>query len=93
MKFDPNKEINFQIGKAGLNESTIHALNTLMERHKKIRISVLKSAEEERKNMKAVSQELVSKLSAPAMAKPIGFTIILRRISENKAHHNRQKKK
>ena len=93
MKFDPNKEINFQIGKAGLNESTVQTLNVLLERHKRIRISVLKSAEKERQNMKSLAQNLSLKLSHPSIAKPIGFTIILRRISELKAHHDRQKKK
>lgn len=93
MKSNPNEEINFQIGKAGLTEGTIQALNTLLEKHKRIRISILKSAQEERQDIKFLSQDLISKLKAPCVAKSIGFTIILKRISEQKAHQKRQKKK
>lgn len=93
MKSNPNKEIKFQIGKAGLAEGAIQTLDALLEKHRRIRISILKSAQEERQNMKSLSQNIISKLKAPCIAKTIGFTIILKRISEQKAHHERQKRK
>lgn len=76
------EEIQFQIGKSGLTEDIIQTLNNILKTHKKIRISVLKSApEHDREKIKLLTQDLEQKLAYECSTKIIGYTILLRRLS------------
>jgi len=77
-------EIKFQIGKNGITEGIIHALNNALKTHKALRISVLKSSGRNRESIKEMAKEIQNKLSCPSAAKIIGFTIVLKRKSATK---------
>ncbi len=74
-----NSVVQFQIGKAGINEGVIHTISELLKSHKQVRISVLKSATRDRDEIKKMAEELNKKSEIPFDYKIIGFTIILRR--------------
>ena len=67
----------FQIGKNGLTQESIQALNHLLENHNQIRISVLKASGRDRSSIKALEAEINSKIQYPCYSRVIGFTIIL----------------
>lgn len=69
----------FQIGKAGVTPGVVEALNNLLEHHKHIRITVLKSSGRNREVIREMAQELVGKLKVSCVFTIIGFTIVLRR--------------
>ena len=66
-----------QLGKNGITENFIETLKKNFEKHEQIRISVLKSARENRENMKKHSEEILGKLGKNYTSKIIGFKIIL----------------
>lgn len=70
-------EAKFQIGKAGLTEGFISSLNLALKTHKRIRISVLKSAGREKESIKKMAEEICLKLIEKCNFKIVGFTIIL----------------
>ena len=74
----------FQIGKAGVTDGVIVALNKLLENHKHIRVSLLPSSGRNRDNVKTMADSLVSRLSFPCVYRVIGFTLALRRIQDKK---------
>ena len=67
----------FQIGKNGLTNESIKALDHLLETHNQIRISVLKSSGRDRSSMRSFAEEISAKLVHPCYSRVIGFTIIL----------------
>ncbi len=74
-----NQIASFQIGKNGINSGIVTTLDNLLETHKHIRISVLKSSGRDRSSIKTMAKDLVSKLKYNCACKIIGFTIVLRR--------------
>mgnify|MGYP001593901586 CR=1 FL=1 len=76
-------ETKFQIGKNGLTEGVIDSLHLALKYHKRIRISVLKSANRNRDEMinldNKIKSSLEKKYKGKYMSKIIGFTIILQR--------------
>jgi len=70
-------EAKFQIGKAGLTSAFIENLKSALKTHRQIRISILKSAISERKDIGEIASEIKSKLKIPLAERIIGFTIIL----------------
>jgi RNA-binding protein YhbY len=68
-----------QLGKNGLTENFIQTLKGYFQSHDSVRISVLKSAREEKSKMKEYSDELLEKLGKNYTSKSIGFKIILRK--------------
>jgi RNA-binding protein YhbY len=68
-----------QLGKNGLTESFLQTLKGYFQAHDSVRISVLKSAREEKSQMKKYSNELLEKLGNNYTSKLIGFKIILRK--------------
>jgi RNA-binding protein YhbY len=78
-----------QIGKQGITESFIESLKNFFKKNKNMRISVLKSARENKEQVKKYSKEILEKLGENYTAKIIGFTIILKkwRQSRKQIHH------
>jgi RNA-binding protein YhbY len=77
-------EAKFQIGKAGLTDGVAEALKLIFKTHKRIRVSVLKSAARDKNSIKAIAEGIKSKLNGKCDYKVIGFTIILIRRSAAK---------
>ena len=68
-----------QIGKQGLTENFIESLRNNFKKHENIKISVLKSARENRKDMKRYAKEILEKLGKNYTAKIVGFTIAVKK--------------
>ena len=68
-----------QLGKNGITENFLQTLKGYFEKHESVRISVLKSAREEKSQMKKYSEELLEKLGNNYTSKLIGFKIIIRK--------------
>jgi RNA-binding protein YhbY len=73
------KVAELQLGKNGLTENFLQTLKGYFQSHDSVRISVLKSAREEKSQMKKYSDELLEKLGNNYTSKLIGFKIILRK--------------
>ena len=67
----------FHIGKLGLTNESINALNKLLVNHNQVRISVLKSSGRDKNSIKALEAEIVEKIDFPCYSRVIGFTIVL----------------
>ena len=70
---------NFQIGKNGLTDGVVESLRLAFKKHKTVRISLLKSAAEERSKIKEIAEEIVKDLDGKGKYRIIGFTIVMRR--------------
>ena len=68
-----------QLGKNGITENFIQTLKGIFQNHDMIRLSVLKSARENREDMEKYSEEIIKKLGDRYTAKIIGFKIILKK--------------
>ena len=68
-----------QIGKNGVNENFIGTLKSCFQSHDTVRISVLKSAHEEKEQIKKYSEEILKSLGANYTCKLIGFKIIVKK--------------
>lgn len=74
-----NTVVKFQIGKAGVTPAVIQQLNTLLVRHKYIRISALAASGRDRTSIRTMAESLKNQLAIPCSWTVIGFTIVLRR--------------
>lgn len=70
-------QAKFQIGKLGLTQESVLALNHLLETHNQVRISALKSSGRDKTSIKSLEQEILEKIKYPCYSRVIGFTIIL----------------
>jgi len=70
-------ELKFQIGKNGITPGVIEFLENAFKTHKRIRISVFKSAGRDRESIGKMALELQTKLKRKVDFRIIGFTIIL----------------
>ncbi len=77
-------KIEMQLGKLGLTENFILTLKKHFEKHKNIRISVLKSAGHDKEKIKEYSNEILEKLGKNYTSKLIGFKIILKKWRKEK---------
>jgi len=68
-----------QLGKNGITENFILTLESHFKKHEDIKISVLKSASRERKEIKKYSEEILEKLGKRYTARIVGFTIFVKR--------------
>lgn len=68
-----------QLGKNGITENFIVTLKNHFNKHKNVRIIVLKSASHEKTKIKEYSEEILEKLGKRYTAKTIGFTIFVKR--------------
>ncbi len=78
------KITTFQIGKFGITPGVIESLELAFKNHKQVRISALKASGRNRENIKAMAEDIVSKLKEKCDYAIIGFTIILTRKARNK---------
>ena len=68
-----------QLGKNGLTENFIATLKNHFEKHKNVKIVVLKSTGREREKVKEYSKEILEKLGEKYTAKVVGFTIFVKK--------------
>jgi len=68
-----------QLGKNGISKNFIATLESHFKKHEDIKISVLKSASRERKEIKKYSEEILEKLGKKYTARIVGFTIFVKR--------------
>ncbi|MEM4152861.1 MAG: YhbY family RNA-binding protein [Candidatus Pacearchaeota archaeon] len=75
--------VTFQIGKKGLTENFIQALEKTFKKHELVKIAVLKSTTRDRIELKEIAERLCFELKErekkPFTAKIIGFTIFIRK--------------
>ena len=70
---------NLQLGKNGLTENFILTLKSYFKKHRNVKISLLKSFGRDKKEVKKISLEILSKLGKNYTAKTIGYTLILKK--------------
>jgi RNA-binding protein YhbY len=70
---------NSQIGKQGITENFIYSLKNLFKKHWNVKISVLKNATRDKKEIKKFSDEILEKLGKNYTSKIIGFTIVVKK--------------
>jgi RNA-binding protein YhbY len=68
-----------QLGKQGLTDNFMISLKKYFEKNKNLKISVLKSARENKEDVKKISQEILNKLGENYTARIIGFKIALKK--------------
>lgn len=72
-------QVKFQIGKNGITDGVISSLELALKNHRHVRISVLKSATRDRKELKKMAETIKEKIPSNCETKLIGYTIILMR--------------
>lgn len=71
---------DIQLGKSGITENFISTLKSHFNKHKNVKVHVLKSAGHDKENMKKYAEAIVEKLGKEHYtAKVIGFSIFLKR--------------
>lgn len=68
-----------QLGKNGITEQFIESLLKQFNKVQTVKISVLRSARENKEDVKKYSEDLLKKLGEHYTTKVIGFTIILKK--------------
>jgi len=68
-----------QLGKNGISENFMSTLNTHFQKVRTLKISVLRSARENKEDVKKLADELLEKLGPFYTAKVIGFKIVLKK--------------
>jgi len=68
-----------QLGKQGLTDNFISMLSNRFDKSQTVRISVLKSARESKKQVREFSEKILDKLGKNYTARVIGFTIIVKK--------------
>jgi RNA-binding protein YhbY len=74
-------QMEIQLGKKGLTSEFIDDIEKRLEKHRNItlKISVLKSARESKKDVKKYADELIEKLGEKYTARTLGFSIFLKK--------------
>lgn len=73
------QESSIQLGKLGITENFIITLKGHFEKHKQVKISVLKNARKSKDDVRAYAEEILNRMGNKYTCKIIGFTIILRK--------------
>ena len=68
-----------QLGKQGITDNFIETLKNHFKNHENVKVSVLKSAEHNKKKLKEYSEEILEKLGKSYTSRVIGFTIVLKK--------------
>jgi len=73
--------MEMQIGKKGLTEEFILDIEKRLKKHSNanIKISVLKSARENKSDVKKYADEIIAKLGSKYTARVLGFSIFLKK--------------
>jgi len=70
---------SIQIGKQGITDNFISTLKDHFKKSENIKISVLKSATRDRREMKNLSNKILEKLGRKYTSRIIGFTIVVKK--------------
>lgn len=70
---------NVQIGKQGVTDNFIETLKTHFVKHKNVKISVLKNATRDKKELREFTERILNKLGKRYTARVIGFTIVVKK--------------
>jgi RNA-binding protein YhbY len=73
-----------QLGKNGITENFILTLKNHFNKHKNVKVSVLKSACRDREELKKISNEIVEKLGKNYKARVIGFKIAIMKLRKSR---------
>lgn len=73
----PAREL--QIGKKGITENFLEMLKQQFEKSQTVRISVLKSARENKDDVKKIANLILENLGKNYTSRVLGFTIILKK--------------
>lgn len=68
-----------QLGKNGISDNFIGTLKNHFNKHKTVKVSILKSAREDKSKVKEYSGKILEKLGDNYTARVIGFTIVLKK--------------
>jgi len=68
-----------QLGKNGITENFIGSLKHQFDKCKNVKISVLRSCCRDKKELKVIGEEIITKLGNNYTAKTIGYTIIVKK--------------
>jgi len=74
-------QLELQLGKKGLTSEFIKDIEKRLDKHRNVilKISVLKSARENKADVKKYAEEIVKKLGSKYTYKTLGFSIFLRK--------------
>lgn len=78
------KIITMQIGKKGLTKEFLQDIKRNFEKYKDLKISVLKSARDDKKQIKGFANEITTFLGPNYISRVIGFTIAIKRLRNPK---------
>lgn len=71
---------HIQLGKKGLTENFVLTLENHFKKFRNIKISVLKSACRDKKELKEISDKILEKLGKNFSARIIGYTIAVKKL-------------
>ena len=72
-------ESNVQLGKQGITENFIGALEGHFQNHRIVRVSVLKNARKNKEDVRTFAEKILERMGNKYTCRVIGFTIILRK--------------
>jgi len=70
---------HIQLGKQRITDNFIESIKNHFKNHQNLKISVLRSARENKESVKKYSEEILERLGKNYTAKIIGFTVILKK--------------
>ncbi len=70
---------NIQLGRKGITDNFIQTLRAHFKKYKNVKVSVLKSAREDKKKVKEYSKEMLEKLGKNYTARIVGFKIMIKK--------------
>ena len=73
-----------QLGKAGLTENFLTTLKSHFKAHRNVKITVLRSACRDKKELKEMEKKILEFLGSKYTAKSIGYTIKVKRWRQDK---------
>ena len=68
-----------QLGKSGITENFITALENHFKKNDNVKVSVLKSASHDKEKVREYSREIIEKLGRSYTTKVVGFTIFIKK--------------
>ena len=74
---------NLQLGKQGVTENFLNGLRSQFNTRENIKISVLKTATRDKKELKKFSDEILEGLGKNYTSRIIGFTIVVKKWRKN----------
>lgn len=77
-------QVSMQIGKNGLSEGFFDTLKNSFKHHMMVKVSVLKNATRDKKEVKEMADKIVSVLGPSYDYRTLGFTILVKKHKKNK---------